>query len=115
MLGFTIAPNVFGPGLSIAHPGTIVVHSDARVGANCRLHVGVVIGASHDEHAGVPTIGDDCYIGPGAKLFGAIEIGDRTRIGANAVVNRSFPEGDTTIAGVPARPTASRAPEVLAG
>jgi serine O-acetyltransferase len=115
LLGFTIAPNVFGPGLSIAHPGTIVVHSEARVGANCRIHVGVVIGASHDEHHGVPTIGDDCYIGPGAKLFGAVQIGDGTTIGANAVVNRSFPEGNTTIAGVPAKQVASRAPEVLAG
>lgn len=115
MLGFTIAPNVFGPGLSIAHAGTIVVHSEARVGANCRVHVDVVIGASHDEVAGVPVIGDDCYIGPGAKLFGAIEIGDRTTIGANAVVNRSFPAGNTTIAGVPARQVAGRAPEVLAG
>ena len=75
----------------------------------------MVIGASHDEVAGVPVIGDDCYIGPGAKLFGAIEIGDRTLIGANAVVNRSFPAGNTTIAGVPARQVAGRAPEVLAG
>lgn len=107
-LGFTIAPNVFGPGLSIAHPGTIVVHSAARVGARCRLHVGVNIGASHDRDGGVPVIGDDCYIGPGAKLFGAIEIGAGTLIGANAVVNRSFPDGHMTIAGVPARQISDR-------
>lgn len=110
MLGFSIAPNVFGAGLSIAHPGTIVVHSAARIGANCRLHVGVNIGTSRDEPAAVPTIGDDCYIGPGAKLFGAIEIGPRTVIGANAVVNRSFPEGNMTIAGVPARQVSAPTP-----
>jgi serine O-acetyltransferase len=51
----------------------------------------------------VPTIGDDCYLGSGAKLFGGIEIGPRTIVGANAVVNRSFPEGNVTIAGAPAR------------
>ena len=102
LLGFSIPPNVFGPGLSIAHPGTIVVHSAARVGANCRIHVDVSIGTSAHEMAAVPTLGDDCYIGPGAKLFGAIEIGSGTVIGANAVVNRSFPQGNVTLVGVPA-------------
>ena len=45
-LGFSIPINVFGPGLSIAHYGNIVVNSNARIGANCRLHSGVNIGAS---------------------------------------------------------------------
>jgi serine O-acetyltransferase len=100
--GFDIPPNTFGPGLSIAHRGTIVVHSAARVGANCRLHVGVVIGTRPGPTDQVPVIGDNCYIGPGAKIFGDIVIGDNTAIGANAVVNRSFPEGNCTIAGMPA-------------
>jgi serine O-acetyltransferase len=103
-LGISIPPNVFGPGLSIAHPGPIVVHHAARIGANCRLHAGTNIGAARDRPDAVPSIGDDCYIGPGAKIFGAVEIGPRTVIGANAVVNRSFPEGDGTLVGVPARP-----------
>ncbi|MDX9752076.1 MAG: serine acetyltransferase [Flavobacteriales bacterium] len=101
--GFDIPPNTFGPGLSIAHRGTIVVHADARIGANCRLHVGVVIGTRPGPVDRVPRIGDNCYIGPGAKIFGDIEIGANTAVGANAVVGRSFPEGDCTIAGVPAR------------
>jgi serine O-acetyltransferase len=103
MLGFTIPPNVFGPGLSISHHGTIVVHSDARIGARCRIHPGVMVGSSHGADPGVPAIGDDCYLGSGAKLFGGIEIGSGTIVGANAVVNRSFPEGNVTIAGAPAR------------
>ena len=41
--------------------------------------------------------------GPGAKLFGDIEIGPNTAIGANSVVNTSFPEGFMTVAGAPAR------------
>ena len=101
--GFEIPPNTFGPGLSIAHRGTIVVHADARIGANCRLHVDVVIGTRPGPVDKVPVIGDNCYIGPGAKIFGDIVIGDNTAVGANAVVNRSFPEGNCTIAGVPAR------------
>lgn len=103
-LGFTIGCNVFGPGLSIAHRGTIVVHNKARVGANCRLHICVNIGAQLGAgEAAVPCIGDNCYIGPSAKLFGDIRIGDNVAIGANAVVNKSFPEGNVTLGGIPAR------------
>lgn len=101
--GFDIPPNVFGPGLSIAHRGTIVVHPDARIGSNCRIHVDVVIGTRPGPDDQVPTLGDNCYIGPGAKLFGDITIGPNTAIGANSVVNSSFPEGFCTIAGAPAR------------
>lgn len=102
ILGYTIPVNVFGPGLSIAHIGTIVVNTDARVGANCRLHVCVNIGteAGHSDKA--PKIGDNVYIGPGAKIFGGIEIADGCAIGANAVVNKSFLEPGSVIAGVPA-------------
>jgi len=101
--GFDIPPNTFGPGLSIAHRGTIVVHPDARIGANCRIHVDVVIGTKPGPLDLVPKIGDNCYIGPGAKIFGDITIGDNTAIGANSVVNNSFPEGHLTVAGAPAR------------
>lgn len=102
-LGFTIPINVFGPGLSIAHHGTIVVNGGAKVGANCRLHVCVNIGTAAGQSASAPTIGDNCYIGPGAKLFGPIIVGDNVVVGANAVVNKSFPEGNCTIGGIPAR------------
>jgi serine O-acetyltransferase len=102
-LGFSIPINVFGPGLAILHYGTIVVNSKARIGSNCRIHTGVNIGAQLGDGSAVPKIGNNCYIGPGAKLFGAIEIGDNTAIGANAVVNKSFPEGNVTLGGIPAR------------
>ncbi len=101
-LGFTIYPNVFGPGLSIAHTGTIIVSKGARVGANCRIHSCVTIGtrAGHSDKA--PRIGDNVYIGPGAKIFGDIDIADDIAIGANAVVNKSFLGPGITIAGIPA-------------
>jgi len=108
LLGFSIPPNVFGPGLSIAHYGTIVVNPGAKIGANCRLHVGVNIGTSAGQSVAAPTLGDNCYIGPGAKLFGHIEIGPGTVIGANAVVNESFPDGHITLGGVPAKQISSR-------
>ena len=101
-LGFSISPNTFGPGLAIAHRGTIVVNGGARIGANCRIHVGVNIGTEAGKTDAAPKIGDDCYIGPGAKIFGPISIGDASVIGANAVVNKSFPDGNQTLAGVPA-------------
>jgi serine O-acetyltransferase len=102
-LGFSIPINVFGPGLSIAHPGTIVVSVNARIGPNCRIHVCVNIGTQAGRNGESPQIGKNCYIGPGAKLFGSIIIGDNVAIGANAVVNKSFPEGNMTLGGIPAR------------
>ncbi len=102
--GFEIPLNTFGPGLSIAHRGTIIVHPDARIGSNCRIHVDVVIGTRPGPPPEpVPRIGDNVYIGPGAKIFGDVVLGDNLVVGANAVVNRSFPEGRMTIAGAPAQ------------
>lgn len=97
-LGFTVPMNVFGPGLCLTHWGTIVVSTYAKVGKNCRIHPSSCIG----NHGGAPTLGDNVYIGPGAKVFGNITIGNNVAIGANAVVNKSFPD-NVTIAGSPAR------------
>jgi len=112
-LGFTIPPNVFGPGLAIAHRGTIVVNSCARVGANCRLHICVNIGTEAGTDELAPRIGDNVYIGPGAILYGPIRIADGVAIGANAVVTRSFDEPGITIAGAPARRIGDRGTEGL--
>jgi len=100
-LGITIPLNTFGPGLSIAHRGTIVVRSNVRVGKNCRIHVCVNIGASGGKKE-APVIGNNVYIGPGAKIFGDITIADNIAIGANAAVNKSFTQPDISIGGVPA-------------
>ena len=101
-LGFSIPLNVFGPGLSIAHYGTIIVNGQARVGANCRLHGCVNIGASAGRK-GAPQIGDNVYIGPGAILFGDIKIADNVTIAANATVNRSCEQNRVVLAGTPAK------------
>jgi serine O-acetyltransferase len=98
-LGVSIAPNVFGPGLALAHWGNVMVNSKARIGANCRIHPGTCIGANAGS---APVLGDNCYVGPGAKIYGGIRLGDNVRVGANAVVNRSFPN-DSLLVGVPAK------------
>lgn len=97
-LGVTIPKNVFGPGLCLVHRGTVVVNPAAMVGANCRIHPSTSIG----DYNGTPTLGDNVYIGPGAKLYGAITIGDNVAIGANAVVNSDVPS-NCTVGGIPAR------------
>jgi serine O-acetyltransferase len=97
-LGFSIPKNVFGPGLCIVHYGTIVVSPLSKIGAWCRIHPSTSVG----EYNGAPQCGDFVYIGPGAKLYGNITIGNNVAIGANAVVNKSF-GSNITIAGIPAK------------
>ena len=94
-LGFIIPPNVFGPGLAILHRGTIVVNFQARIGKNCRVNTCVNIGTDVKYLDKAPRIGNNVYIGPGAKIFGDIQIANDIAIGANAVVNSSFNEPGT--------------------
>ena len=101
-MGFHVPLNIFEEGLSIAHYGALVVNSKARVGKNCRIHAMVVIGATNGDPA-APVIGDNVYIGAGAKIIGDIRIADDVAIGANAVVVKSIEDKGTTWGGVPAR------------
>jgi len=102
-LGFSIPLNVFGPGLSIAHYGSIVVNSRSRIGANCRIHSCVNIGNKAGYPDLAPRIGNNVYIGPGAMIFGDIELADDIVVGANAVVNQSFAEQGSVLGGIPAK------------
>lgn len=95
-----IPPHVCEIGLDIAHIGPIVINSDSRIGKNCRIHVGVNIGANGGKS---PQIGDNVYIGPGAKIFGDIIIADNIKIGANAVVNKTCSLEGAVLVGVPAK------------
>ncbi len=105
-IGYEIPINTFGPGLSIAHKGTIIVNSKVRVGKNCRIHVDVVLGQGKDADD-IPKLGDNIHIGPGVKIIGGCVIGNNTVIAANAVVTKSFPEGNCTIGGIPAHKISS--------
>ena len=86
-LGFSIPINVFGPGLAIVHYGTIVVANGAKIGANCRIHEGVTIGATNGSSKAA-IIGDNVFIGSGAKIIGEVRISSNVAIAANAVVVR---------------------------
>jgi serine O-acetyltransferase len=102
--GVSIYPQAkIGPGLYIGHFGGVIVHGQAVLGANCNLSQSVTIGVSgRGGVRGVPTMGDRVYIGPGAKLFGPIVIGDDVAIGANAVVVSSVPTRGVVV-GVPGK------------
>jgi serine O-acetyltransferase len=107
-LGFAIPLNVFGPGLSIVHHGTILVNGNARIGANCNLHNLVHIARKTGYSDASPTIGDNVFIGPGARVLGGIIIADGTIVGANSVVTKAVLEPNTTVAGAPARKISER-------
>lgn len=97
--GIIINCNTCGAGLSIAHMGPIIINGGARIGENLRIHVGVIIGANNGFS---PVIGSNCYIGPGAKIFGNVKIADSVSIGAGAVVTKDCLEKDGVYVGVPA-------------
>lgn len=100
--GFSIPLNVFGPGLSIAHFGSIVVNGNAKVGENCRIQDSVTIGATNGE-SDAPVIGNNVFIGSGARIIGKVNIASDIAIGANAVVVKDFNKSGITIGGVPAK------------
>ena len=92
-----------GSGLYIGHFGCIFVHPQARIGKNCNLSQDVTIGqANRGRNKGYPVIGDGVYIGPGARVIGAVRIGNNVAIGANCVVTKDVPD-NAVCAGVPGR------------
>jgi serine O-acetyltransferase len=98
--GLDMSNTLIGPGLFISH-GQATVLSAERIGANLQVHQGVTVGWDYRGDRR-PIIGDDVFIGAGAKILGAVTVGDGARIGANAVVVCDVPAGATAV-GVPAR------------
>ena len=90
----------FGPGFVLVHPVGVVINSAARGGRNVWLESGVVIG---DNRGRCPLLGDDIFIGSGAKVIGGVTLGSGSRVGANSVVLHDVAAGDTVV-GIPARP-----------
>src|ERR1043166_3652289 len=89
----------FGHGFVILHSIGVVINSSVRAGRNVVIEHGVTIGAAKGQS---PVLGDDIYIGAGAKIIGPVRIGSRGKIGANAGVPRDVPDG-ATVVGIPAR------------
>ena len=87
--------------VQLKHGGLgVVIHDNAVIGKNTVIYHGVTVGGR--EHHGTPIIGENVYIGSGAKVLGNVKIGNGAKIGANAVVLRDVEEGRTVI-GVPAK------------
>ena len=92
--GFDISYRTqIGKGLYIGHFGGIVIHGDAVLGENCNISQGITIGVlNRGKHMGVPTIGNNVFIGPNAVVLGGITIGNNALIGVNSLVNFDVPD-----------------------
>ncbi len=101
-LGIEIWENTFEEGLNICHSGVITINGNSKIGKNCILHGDNCIG-NNGKNKEAPKIGNNVDIGVGAKIYGDIIIADNIKIGAGAIVNKSFLEKGITIAGVPAK------------
>ena len=87
----------------IEHQHGIIIHGDAVIGDDCILRHGVTIGnRTMDRPRDAPRLGNGVNVGAGAKILGAVVIGDGAQIGANAVVNCDVPANATAV-GIPAR------------
>ena len=89
---------VIGPGLLISHGVGIVVGGYARIGRNAILLHQVTIGSPDPSRIEkMPVIGDNVFIGAGAKVIGPITVGDDVFIGVNAIVARDIPSGSRVL------------------
>jgi len=102
LTGIEIHPGAtIGPGFFIDHGMGVVIGETAEVGANVTLYHGVTLGGtSLNKGKRHPTLGNNVVVGAGAKVLGAITVGNNSRIGANAVVVRPVPP-DSVVVGVP--------------
>ena len=93
-----------GAGFFVDHGAGVVIGETAEIGENVTLFHGVTLGATGNEktYKRHPTLGDNIFVGSGAKILGPIKIGSNAKIGANSVVLSDVPEG-ATIAGVRAK------------
>lgn len=102
--GISISHHIkIGSGFYIGHFGGIVINPNSEIGKNCNISQGVTIGqVNRGPNKGVPILGDNVYIGPGAKMIGKIVIGDNVAIGANCVVTKDVPD-NAVVVGVPGK------------
>ncbi len=104
LTGIEIHPSAkIGTGFFIDHGMGVVIGETAEIGDYVTLFQGVTLGGTGKERGKRhPTIGNHVVIGAGAKILGAIKVGDNVKIGANSVVLKNVPANSTVI-GVPAR------------
>jgi len=103
-LGISMYPQTkIGSGFYIGHFCGIFISAECVIGKNCNVSQGVTIGRSNrGKYKGFPVIGDNVFIGPGAKIIGAIEIGNNVAIGANSVITKNIPN-NAVVVGIPGK------------
>ena len=102
LLGISIPWNAdIGKGFYIGHYGGIWI-GPVKMGEKCNISQEVTIGlGGTGDNRGIPEIGDRVWIGPGAKIFGKIRIGNGVAIGANAVVSKNLPDNALVVGNPP--------------
>lgn len=100
-LGYFIAPGVLGKGVRLYHRGGIIINTQSTIGDGCLFHGDNCVGNNGTDNR-CPVLGKNVELGLGAKVIGDVILADNIRVGANAVVTKSFTEPGITIAGVPA-------------
>lgn len=106
LFGIETSPKVkIGGGLFLPHTVGTILGAES-IGRNVTIMHGVTLGAKgldfHFTDFSRPIVGDNVFIGAGAKIVGAVTIGDFAKIGANAVVLQNVPPHSLAV-GVPAR------------
>ena len=97
----------FGPGFVLIHSQGVVINTSVVGGKDVKLEHEVTIGA---EKGKSPVLGDNVFVGCGAKIIGGVRIGSDARVGVNAVVVDDVPDGATAV-GIPARVVSRTADE----
>ncbi len=112
LTGIEIHPGArIGEGFFIDHGMGVVIGETAEIGDDCLLYQGVTLGGtSLQKVKRHPTLGNNVVVGVGAKVIGAIKIGDYSKIGAGSVVVSDVP-AHATVVGVPGRVVAIRNPD----
>ena len=92
----------------VEHQGAIVVHGACEIGDDCIIRQGCTLGnKSLDRPHDAPKLGRGVNVGAGAKILGAVVLGDGSAVGANAVVVKDVPAGAVAV-GIPAQITFPR-------
>lgn len=87
-----------GKGFYIGHFGTIIINPETVIGENVNVATGVTIGkANRGEHMGIPTIGNEVWIGTNAVIVGNVKIGNDVLIAPNSYVNMDVPSHSVVI------------------
>jgi len=86
-----------GEGLYIGHFGSIIINPGAVIGKNFSISAGTLIGNAQGKRAGIPSIGDNVFMGRNSIVIGGVRIGNDVLIAPGAFVNFDVPDNSIVI------------------